>query len=723
MKLPSITQGAAQKLAPTDIGAAFAEHQSRMQIVKSAGIAVDQVGDAFLRYEERETKRQIQEGSLGIQQRLVEAEQRYGSKQEFNLMDEEAANDPRLAEILEMSGITDVDKSIPAYRLKPELMARAYDDAIEEFASGISNRAAREQFEFDHKTARMNVYLKNTAQASKDQIEYVNNQTDAAVENALEKMDYSTALMAVKESQYPEAEKKEKTEEIYRRVQTDYFNNTLKQRDIDEMQRALDELLDDESSGSRYLSEQEEKVYANQLRTAIGQEMNKVQGTTKAALAQLKDDANIIISELESGGAVEPQLYTQTLQALSLVDPVKARDMEVAYEINGQIASINQRPASDMIDFLSNPHSPHASTEEIEVFQKLEKQAKQNLQDIKADTMGFMIEKGVSNVTPIDFGSSAGFAETLKARVGSYQLAQDMYGYSSGYLSDNEVYQFNDMLNRAKDTSTRLGIFSSVQSALGDKAGRFYEQLKNKGIGGADMMAGQLFSDGNQQDAFMVVEGGNLLKSDTGKDLVTKNTRDAIESVVRSEFGNAFFGNPTQRELMKEAVTAAYAKLAYDKSDFGSTDNKRVRQAINIATGGLADFNGSMIQLPNSKMSEREFNNWMEELHPSNYDGMNVYQTPEEVKDLIDSGEWKLRGVGRGKYTIVDNQGKIIGSKTNQSVPFVLEYDFKARKDYESAGEMTEYEIERNRRRADRDEGIRNSWFNLGTPKEQFRRP
>lgn len=185
-------------------------------------------------------------------------------------------------------------------------------------------------------------------------------------------------------------------------------------------------------------------------------------------------------------------------------------------------------------------------------------------------------------------------------------------------------------------------------------------------------MAGQMLADRNLAGATQVL-AGRQARIDNPK-LFSKNSREIVQSRRVMNMGNMFAGNPVQRGLVGQAMEDVYARLASEAGLEDPYDTELADQAFQIVTGGAVEYNDSMLQAPETGMTTRQFGTWMRKLSPSNFAGTNSLQTPEEIKQLVNDGDWKLQGVGKGTYHIVDGRGGKL-MQENSKLPFSLKYD------------------------------------------------
>jgi hypothetical protein len=615
---------------------------------------------------------------------MVELQKKYGGVREYGPNDPAFANDPYIQEARNKAGITNPNESVPAHRVYPEIMRAARQDAMLEAGKLISDKERRGNFAYAHETSMNKTYLSDTVTASKNQLLYADQQSAELVGERMREKDYAGAGLAVIQSQWTPVKKVAMMKGITTERQKNYFNETLKNSKIQDMEVALAKLEDPNDKDSSGLTEQEEKVFASQLRAGIKREENKTSGNAQMGLALLRDDATKVTNAYNNGDMVDVIYGQQIHQRLVVAgEEVKARNLEWSMQASGAIYDLNQGDIGPMMK-AANSRIYAGTGQEAYTQNVIRTAAKKNIKAQRSDTMKFMGRNSVGDVVPINFGSPAEMIPTLQKRIGAYDLAVRKYGYSSGYMTTAEAAEFSDRVDKANSPQEKAEIFASVDVALGDRAPQFYEELKNKNMGGTTMLAGQLYADGLELDALTIIKGRQA-RIDY-PDVVTRDIRDTLDAQVVANFGNLFAGNLTQRSLTHEAVYDAYAQLSVDKGDLkGRIDTGRMETAIQIATGGILDYNGSQIQAPAKDVTNRDFKNWIRDTDSIIYSDMNVpsSMSTERIKEKIEDDDWHLQGVGRGIYNIIAENGLPIANR-NKSTKFELKFDLAAPQAYDA---------------------------------------
>ncbi|MCC7310796.1 MAG: hypothetical protein IT510_06075 [Sulfuritalea sp.] len=92
---------------------------------------------------------------------------------------------------------------------------------------------------------------------------------------------------------------------------------------------------------------------------------------------------------------------------------------------------------------------------------------------------------------------------------------------------------------------------------------------------------------------------GKDAKGQDGKPKFPMPKDEEIRLKFNSMAGEAFAGNPEAMQITYQATRAAYAALTAQQGDFsGALNDKMLKEAIQRATGGVADVNGGVVIKP-----------------------------------------------------------------------------------------------------------------------------
>lgn len=292
----------------------------------------------------------------------------------------------------------------------------------------------------------------------------------------------------------------------------------------------------------------------------------------------------------------------------------------------------------------------------------------------KKDTMSYAAKTGIINLPPIQWGAE-GFTKELAARKKSHDVAQQVLGTSTGYLTEEEIPQFKAFMETVP-AAARLQTMAQINQAFGEDAPAFYEQFKDKGFGSLPQ-AGQLVAEGNPTAAALVLDGGEKRRSEMGKSLVSNINSEMIPAISK-KIGSAFPDTQTRDSLIN-AVLDIYASTSYAEGDLtGHLNRNRLNNAINQATGGVIKYNGKLIQSPKYGMTKSDFEDWVNNTTPDyiqSLGGAKGYSN-ETILKGIRNGDFTLESRNRNSYYLRDSQNKrFVASGANPNEPFVFKYD------------------------------------------------
>lgn len=612
------------------------------------------ISGAMDRYTERETKRQIQEANLNMQTRMIELQRKYGNVQDFDLSNPAFMDDPMVMEAAASAGIQDMNATIPAHRIMPEIYNKSRELSIEEFGSIISDEESRNTFTYNHTQARLKKYMQDSAAASKEQIKYIGNQTAQKVDEHLNNDDFSGASLAVTTSQMSNSAKFAALQGITAKRQKFFFDERLKYRDLKGMTEALAKLKDPMDPDSSGLTSSQELAYTRSFEAAIKTEADKKTTSKLASVKMVKKNARYMLDSLNNGDMVDPTNYANTYDTIvASGDEVLATQMEWAVQTS---ANIHDMKHGNIKDIRKAASQRMVSGDGFEAYSnnKLGEAARKTIKAIKSDTMQFMLDNGIVEMAPVTFDEAEQVPAMLVNRMVAVETARSRYNYTSGYLTDDEDTAIGEYLDSATDQEKGV-LFAGIHLGLRDEAPFFYEELKNKNIGGTTPLAGQLWAEGYRRDASILMKGATVRK-DASKIVMNTDARNGIDAEFTKQMGNMFKGNGTQLATMNQAIYNAYAALSNDAGDFdGEYDRKRAIASINIASGGIIEYNDSYLQSPRPDVAYKEFNDWINVTDAEAlFSGTNAKQSPQEIKELVQKGVWKLRGIGRGVFHIHD---------------------------------------------------------------------
>ncbi|QDL30425.1 hypothetical protein [Serratia liquefaciens] len=289
----------------------------------------------------------------------------------------------------------------------------------------------------------------------------------------------------------------------------------------------------------------------------------------------------------------------------------------------------------------------------------------------------------LSQVDPINIGNPTALQADLVKRASSAVDVSRKYQTPLTMFSKQEAAQLGEMLRTAPASQSvayldamRQGLGTGVQysaalqqissyapssavaGAIMGKSGR----VAGNSNWGADTMV-------NPDDAAKtIIEGANARASLTTKVNGVENKTSGIsipkDTDLRPDFdsaiGSAFAGDATGAAQAYEVAKNYYAGLMARKGTFsGDYDKSAWTQAINVATGGVYDYNGQGEILLPWGMSESQFDSAVNVAWKSQIVDAGIKAPP---------GQYGLQSFGDSQYLIKLGAGYLLGKDGNPVV-------------------------------------------------------
>ncbi|WEA51128.1 hypothetical protein PWO23_08685 [Serratia marcescens] len=290
---------------------------------------------------------------------------------------------------------------------------------------------------------------------------------------------------------------------------------------------------------------------------------------------------------------------------------------------------------------------------------------------------------GQQQVNPLDMQSPEAFGSSLTNRASATPEIARHYGTPLTVFSKAEASQIGEML-RTAPASQSVAYLDAMRQGLGTGA-QYSSALQqvssyapSAAVAGAIMgKSGNVIgksgwiSDSmvNPDDAAKtIIEGANARAGITTKVNGVENKTKGIEipkdSDLRPDFvdavGNAFAGDAAGASQAYEVAKDYYAGLMAKKGDVsGEYDRDAWTQAINVATGGVYDYNGQGEVLLPWGMSEGQFDSAVDTAWQSQIVDAGIKAPP---------GQYGLQSFGDSQYLIKLGAGYLLGKDGNPVV-------------------------------------------------------
>lgn len=260
------------------------------------------------------------------------------------------------------------------------------------------------------------------------------------------------------------------------------------------------------------------------------------------------------------------------------------------------------------------------------------------------------------------------FTGDLDARKSITLSASEHYSRDLSPLTKGETEQFTRLYDEL-DSVGKASMLGAFVTGLGDQSIPALEQINKKGSS-VMALSGAILNDGG--DPNLIIVGDHLLKEPSNKMLLPTdmNANAGIAEII----GTAFEENTQHKGAVIASAKAAYAALSSKAGDFsGIMDTDRMEEAINVATGGIIEFNDVKIPAPIRGMSEDDFEDMIDDLTPESFNSQDQTIAIDDlgltIEQIQDNGSFI--GVGPGQYLIQIGDGFLVDTDGNE---FVIDF-------------------------------------------------
>lgn len=396
-------------------------------------------------------------------------------------------------------------------------------------------------------------------------------------------------------------------------------------------------------------------------------EARRRQAEADRVLRQAESQFNAAQSIIGTGKLLSPEYVDQVSKAVAGT-PYQAAFKE-ALSQGPENAAFGAQPLATQAQVLSegrarlNQAGTNPSTEKR--FVELERIHEQAQKDYAEDPLLAAQERGVlQRVEPIAFGDVPSLVAGLRQRVPQAELVSQQVGQPVSPLLKAEAEQVGRLL-ATLPFEQRSAALSALGKTVGPlQAAALGRQMapKDKALGIALGMAGVKTTAGRYASE-LVLRGAQALKDksvDPESQAVT-----GVRSQVAAEIGNAYPNNELRGAMIDAAVFAYYGLRAE------GTGN--IAQAVNFATGGLAERNGRKLPMPEG-MELDQFETKLRAITPVDlaqqlpdgavYAGSTKLDAAQFVKALPDA---VLLHAGKSKY-FVQAGGTLVTNAKRQPI-------------------------------------------------------
>ena len=228
-------------------------------------------------------------------------------------------------------------------------------------------------------------------------------------------------------------------------------------------------------------------------------------------------------------------------------------------------------------------------------------------EQLQKDPITFAQRQGIAEPRPLDLSQPVQAADGLSERFAIGRSMSAKYGAPLRPLTEPEQQLVSRVVAGAGWKERREYLGQIFQASRGDVVGYSAIMAQLAADHPVTALAGEYAAKGRSQASDFLLQGEAILRPNAkadgkpeGGSLVPMPPEQDLRREFDREIRNAYAGRPETRNAMYQATRAVYAKL---QSDAGDKDTKapdltRLKQAIQLATGGIADYNGKYTPLP-----------------------------------------------------------------------------------------------------------------------------
>lgn len=278
--------------------------------------------------------------------------------------------------------------------------------------------------------------------------------------------------------------------------------------------------------------------------------------------------------------------------------------------------------------------------------------------DYQADPLPAALERGVlPELAPLNMtGGVASIAQGLNARMEQARTVGAQVGRPVSPLTADEAGQFAELL-KVLPADQKATTLAALSDAIGTPAlGALAKQLDQK-----DRTLGLMAAYGDMRTSDGGLVSGRLLVG--AQAIKDKQIPEADVSMWRSKIAKEIRGTYASAEMEDAVIDAAVlARAARTAEGKGPSE----KNAIKDVTGGIIEFNGGRIPLPQG-MNESTFEKSLVAITPESLQaqglGGEVFIAGKSVPiaDFVQSlPNAKLRHAGQGVYTVTSGTGSVL---------------------------------------------------------------
>lgn len=328
---------------------------------------------------------------------------------------------------------------------------------------------------------------------------------------------------------------------------------------------------------------------------SIAREQNRGQIEAERLARELEREWNAAQTVVQAGKSFAPQYAAQLTQRFKgsiYEQPLK--ELMADGPMNAAFAAQPVPQQTNALLGLQNKMNTGGATpEEVKLYEKLDRMQKATMADIKEDPYKAAAERGVlTRLDPLVL-DQATLQEQLVRRSQAAQTVSQWAGQEVSLLRPDEAKKVGDIL-QAMPPKDRAGMLSGLSKVM--TPGQMVAFSKQLGAKDDALAAAALLSanDARTSNGRLVSEI-ILTGADAAREQRVKFPGGANPTSIRAEIDKetrgAFLSEDGNRAAGDAAFTIYQGLLAEGQSP-------DVKQAVNLATGGIMDLNGSKFVKP-----------------------------------------------------------------------------------------------------------------------------
>lgn len=217
------------------------------------------------------------------------------------------------------------------------------------------------------------------------------------------------------------------------------------------------------------------------------------------------------------------------------------------------------------------------------------------------DPIAFTEVNGLAPVTPINWSDPSSISKGMAARTVLASQNSQQWGVGYQVVSDVEASQLGDYLTGLQPQDKARVLGQIYQSGGAGALRSISSQLKDKNetLAIAGMLASHQTTAGRSV-AQLYLEGKDAIAQKRAK--IDQTAETGIRADIYKQIDGVYI-TPQARDAAADVAYAVYAKFKAEGAD-------DIKRAVNIATGGLMDFNGAQIAKPYG-WDDGRFRDWI----------------------------------------------------------------------------------------------------------------